>query len=404
MKKELRELLQARAAKVEELKVLRNKLVAGEIETRAFNTDFEKIQGEIDKIDEKRTAIEAADSILERSVDIPVITRETDLQEIETMSREEVLDHDVYKRAFFKTIQRKNLSDEEKRFYQVGTNPSGNQDASPAVPTTTWNKIIDKLEQTNLLLSRVFITTVKGDLTIPVEDANSSAEWKDEGVAQAGTSTLGEVLLKGYELVKNITVSKSAMLMTISDFEAWIIRSIVRKINVALEAAIANGDGTKKATGILQSSAIPTYTFTGGVTYDTLLAFVAVLATSYQAGSVVIMNRLTFFNNVKTIKDNDGRPIFHSNIDSSSPFLFEVFGYPVLMSDYYPAFAAAAATDPFITHGNLEFYHLNFQQTLELTMSTEAKFLERQVVYQGCLVADGNVVLGEAFTNGLKSV
>ncbi|WP_275429021.1 hypothetical protein [Spiroplasma citri] len=39
-------------------------------------------------------------------------------------------------------MQRQQLTPQEAKFLQVGKNPTGNEDASPLVPTTIWKKTL----------------------------------------------------------------------------------------------------------------------------------------------------------------------------------------------------------------------------------------------------------------------
>ncbi|PQP78391.1 hypothetical protein C6B38_06320 [Spiroplasma sp. ChiS] len=52
--------------------------------------------------------------------------------EIKTIyNQKDILDTREYKNAWLKNMQRQQLTPQETKFLQVGTNPTGNEDASP---------------------------------------------------------------------------------------------------------------------------------------------------------------------------------------------------------------------------------------------------------------------------------
>ncbi|WFG96026.1 hypothetical protein M1771_07935 [Spiroplasma citri] len=64
--------------------------------------------------------------------------------EIKTIyNQKDILDTREYKNAWLKNMQRQQLTPQETKFLQVGTNPTGNEDASPLVPTTIWKNILN---------------------------------------------------------------------------------------------------------------------------------------------------------------------------------------------------------------------------------------------------------------------
>ncbi|QED24537.1 hypothetical protein [Spiroplasma citri] len=66
-------------------------------------------------------------------------------------------------------MQRQQLTPQEAKFLQVGTNPTGNEDASPLVPTTIWKNILNEIKLTSNLINEVTILEHRGKLDIAYE-------------------------------------------------------------------------------------------------------------------------------------------------------------------------------------------------------------------------------------------
>lgn len=306
-----------------------------------------------------------------------------------------ILDTPEYRSAYLKRLQGKELNEVEKRALTTAANSAG-----AAVPTTTLNRIIDKLRQTSALFPRITVSYVPGNLSIVVANAKNAAAWKttegDDGTP--ADDTVVNVQLAGYELIKLVEISAAAEAMTIDAFEAYIASEIGRQLAIAIENAILNGDGTGEPTGILSgitwdATNSTTWAATSTIGYDNLVDGLALLPTLYHNNAVFVMNRKMLFGGIRKIKTDDKQPIFTYNPQDAARN--SILGYPVIVDDYMP--------DDTILLGDFSYYYMNFAKSPEISVSREAAFKSGKITYRGLAVADGKPALAEAFVKIYKA-
>lgn len=376
---------------------IRSQLEGGEdINLEEIESELRTLQDEETQLEEKRAkALEIRSAMgVERSFEKPKEERGMDFT---NMTPEELLESKEYRSAYLKNLQGKPLSDVESRALTTAANSAG-----AAVPTTTLNRIIDKLRQTSVLFSRISVSYIPGNVTLPVANAKNAAAWKAEGTdGTAADDTLSSVTLAGYELIKLVEISAAASAMTIDAFEQYIAAEIGRQMAIAVENAILNGAGagSNQPTGLLVGINWVKDTnqveFAAGtkLVYDTFMDALALLPTMYHPNAVFVMNRKTLFGDVRKIKTTDGSPIFAYNAQDQAAM--SILGYPVLMDDYMP--------DGEVLLGDLEYYFMNFAQAPAIETSKEAGFRSGKLVYRGLAVADGKPALPEAFVRVVEA-
>lgn len=306
-----------------------------------------------------------------------------------------ILDTPEYRSAYLKRLQEKELNDTEKRALTTVANSAG-----AAVPTTTLNKIIDKLRQTSALFPRITVSYVPGNLSLVVANAKNAANWKTTEGAD-GTSaddTVVNVNLTGYELIKLVEISAAAEAMTIDAFEDYIASEIGRQLAIAIENAILNGEGSGEPTGILEGIAwttdnSTTWASNGTIGYDNLVDALALLPTLYHNNAIFVMNRKMLFGGIRKIKTDDKQPIFTYNPQDAARN--SILGYPVVIDDYMP--------NDTILLGDFSYYYMNFAKSPEISASREAGFKSGKITYRGLAVADGKPALAEAFVKISKA-
>jgi len=306
-----------------------------------------------------------------------------------------ILDTPEYRSAYLKRLQGKELNEVEKRALTTAAGSAG-----AAVPTTTLNRIIDKLRQTSALFPRITVSYVPGNLSIVVANAKTTAAWKTaEGNDGTPTDdTVVNVQLAGYELIKLVEISAAAEAMTIDAFEAYIASEIGRRLAIAIENAILNGNGGGEPTGILSgitwdTTNSTTWTASSTIGYDNLVDGLALLPTLYHNNAVFVMNRKMLFGGIRKIKTDDKQPIFTYNPQDAARN--SILGYPVIVDDYMP--------DDTILLGDFSYYYMNFAKSPEISVSREAAFKSGKITYRGLAVADGKPALAEAFVKIYKA-
>lgn len=297
-----------------------------------------------------------------------------------------------FRNAYLKELMGKELTEVEERALTTAQNSAG-----AVVPTTTLNKIIDKLVQTSVLFGKVSVSYIAGNVSFAVADVKNDASWKVEGAdGTPADDTVKTVTLSGYELIKLAEISAAAKAMTIDAFESYIVEEIGRKMGIAMENAILNGTGSGQPTGLLKAGEITNVgTFTkAGMTYGDVVALLAKLPTMYHTNACLSMNRDLFFKEVAGLVDSNKKPIVVQDVQSQ--LKFNVLGYPVIIDDYMPA-------DTIIL-GDFSYYKLNFSQAPQIESDKSAGFKSGKTIYRGLAVVDGKPALAEAFVKYTRAL
>ncbi|WP_238899363.1 phage major capsid protein [Clostridium sp. YIM B02500] len=376
--------------------------IRGRLET-AKDEELDTIQEELRSLDDEQKSIEKRMSIAKginngtidaNHIDTPE-ERERDKQkDFRNLTQDEIIASPEYRSAFLKNLQGKDLNETERRALTTASNSAG-----AAVPTTTLNLIIQKLQQTSALFNQINVTYIPGNLSLAVANAKNAASWKTEG--SDGTpqdDTVIKVNLAGFELIKLVEISAASDAMTIDAFETYISGEIGRQLSIAIENAIINGAGNGEPTGILKgitwdATNSTTWASSANVGYDNLMDGMALLPTMYHQNACFCMNRKMLFGGIRKIKDDLKNPIFTYNPQDRAAMT--ILGYPIILDDYVP--------DDTILFCDHSYYYMNFSKTPEISSDRSAGFKSGKIVYRGLAVADGKPALSEAFVKISKA-
>jgi len=333
---------------------------------------------------------------------LPDVPGEQRTSDFAPMDYQEICGAPEYRSAYLKRLQGKSLNEIENRAIvaeaekRAMTTSAGS--AGAAVPTTTYDKIIEKLRQTSVLFPLIQATYIPGNVVLPVANAVTAAAWNDEvQSAVYGDDTVLPVSLAGFTLAKYAQLSIATQVMTIDAFEAYIVNQIGNQLAIAVENAILNGLGPTptggnkpQPTGILtgvawDSTNSITYSATGLV-YDDFVNLRAKLGTVYRPGSQIVMNSGMEAQLFK-IKTTTGKPIFSQ--DPQNGFIQKILNTPYLVDDYIP--------DETVLLARLDYYYMNFSQAPVIEADKSAGFGSASILYRGLLIADGKPALSEAF-------
>lgn len=357
-------------------------------EMRSEGVDTEALTSEVNNLRSQLNQIEARDRLfdglpgLDNPPTDPISRRGGEQQ---TIVPENPLASVEYRSAWLRNLQGHRLTEAEQRALSTAPNSAG-----PAVPVTTLNMILVKLEQVTALYPLISKSAIPGAMKIPVETAAVAASWKQENAAiSGGDPSLSSIAFAGYELVKLVTVSKAAQKMTIDAFESYIVEQIVRKMAIAIEATIITGSGDGEPTGILKGVSFQdtgskpnkvTYPEDDDPTYDTIMDALALLPGPYHVGAIFTCNTKTKYKKIKKIRDNEGRPFFTDGM---------IDGKQVVVNDQMP--------DGKVLLMNPRYYHINSQVEISIDISDQSGFRNAQIDYRGYAVMDGKPLLAEAF-------
>jgi len=293
-------------------------------------------------------------------------------------TRTYAVDSAEYREAYLLRLQGRELNAEQRAAVT----------ASAAIPTQTQNMIFSYLEESPIL-SRIDLTHIPGNVTIPVEGTNNDAAWVAMATAATDSGdTLTSISLAAYKLIKTVEITADVEAMAIDAFEAWLVNALAVKIEKALDAAVFNGTGSNQATGICKTIATATGTFTKAkAKYSDLINIIAALPSGPARNATFAMPRKLFFTDVIGIEDQAGQPVCH--VDVESPAKYNILGYPVILDDNVP-------TDN-ILFGDFKAYKMNLAKAPTVTSDDSVAFRSGSRVYRAMALADGKLATSAAF-------
>lgn len=152
-------------------------------------------------------------------------------------------------------------------------------DVATVIPTTTMNKIIEKLETVGRIYAKVTKTAFKGGLAIPTSTVKPVASWVAEGKgSDRQKKTTGKITFNYYKLRCAISMSIETQTMALSAFEAKFVENVTTAMIKAIEKGIFTGTGSTggQMTGFLTETVTDDkkvmITKAGKITYKDLCA------------------------------------------------------------------------------------------------------------------------------------
>lgn len=345
-------------------------LTALETEVNNLTDERKQILGEVQKRQQLRNDIAAG------KITGPVIEKKEEDKKMENRTFD--VGSAEYREAYLLNLQGRELTAEQRAAVS----------ASAAIPTQTLNRIEAYLEESPIL-SRVDMTYIPGNVTIPVEGTNADASWVAMGTASTDSAdSITSISLAAYKLIKTVEITADVEAMAIDAFETWLVGALAAKIEKALDAAVFNGTGTNQATGICTTISSATGTFTKAkAKYSDLIAIIAALPSGPARNATFVMRRALFFTDVLGIETPSGEPICHTDLES--PAKYNILGYPVILDDNVPADT--------MLFGDLKAYKLNIAKAPQVTSDDSVAFRSGSRVYRAMALADGKLAISSAF-------
>lgn len=283
-----------------------------------------------------------------------------------------------YREAYLMNLQGRELTAEQRAAVT----------ASAVIPTQTMNKVFGYLNDSPIL-SRIDMTYIPGNVTLPVEGNNADAAWVPMATAATDSGdTINSISLGAHKLIKTVEITADVEAMGIDAFESWLVDNLGEKIQSALDAAVFNGTGSNQATGICTTIASATGTFTKAkATYADLIAIIAALPSGPAKNATFAMRRTLFFTDVLGIEDASKKPVCHTDLES--PAKYNILGYPVVLDDSVPADT--------ILFGDFKAYKMNIAKAPEISSDNSVAFRTGSRVYRAMALADGKLAMESAF-------
>lgn len=228
-------------------------------------------------------------------------------------------------------------------------------DVATVIPTTTMNKIIEKLGTVGRIYAKVTKTAFKGGLAIPTSTVKPVASWVAEGKgSDRQKKTTGKITFNYYKLRCAISMSIETQTMALSAFEAKFVENVTTAMIKAIEKGIFTGTGSTggQMTGFLTETVTDDkkvmITKAGKITYKDLCAAEAALPEEYENGAEWYMRKATFFNQIAAMTDSNGQPVARVNVGINGKPVYNILGRPVNFTQYMPAYADTVEADTIV--------------------------------------------------------
>lgn len=297
----------------------------------------------------------------------------------------------AYRKAFMQYVCRGTAIPAEYRSDAISTTT----DVGATIPTTVLNQIVEKLENTGMILALVTRTAYKGGVSIPVSTVKPTATWVNEGAGsdkQKKDITKGGMITFAYHKLRcAVAVSLEVDTMAISAFETLLINNIVESMTKALEQSIIDGNGTGKPKGILAETPAEGQTVKSAApAYADLIAAEAALPQAYENGAVWCMSKKTFMS-YYGLTDTNGQPIGRVNYGIVGKPERTLLGRAVVCCDYVKSYdKSLAAGTKFGFLFNFKDYVLNTNYAMGVKKYEDNETDDQ--VTKGIMLVDGKVV------------
>ena len=289
---------------------------------------------------------------------------------------------DAYKKAML-TAMRTN-------FRQISDVLSEGVDADGGylVPIEYDRRLIDVLEEENIMRSLATKITTSGEHKINIAATKPAAAWIEEGGALTfGNATFDQTFLDAFKLHVAIKVTEELLYDNAFNLESYIITQFGKALANAEEDAFLNGSGVGKPTGIFDSTkgGHVVNTLTAAIKSDDMLDLVYGLKRPYRKNASFIMNDATLAQ-LRKLKDNNGAYIWQPSYQADEPD--RILGYAVRTSAYAPADA--------IAFGDYSYYNIGDRGSRSFKQLNELFAGNGMIGFVAKERVDGKLILPEA--------
>ncbi|WP_162474093.1 phage major capsid protein [endosymbiont 'TC1' of Trimyema compressum] len=393
---------QKRKAEIEQLKAIRE---SGNIEdsndVESLMESIEKKEAEIEKIKKNmenelknKTTKEGKEK---KMTDLLQEFRKGNLN-MDFLSKTEIqtLEKDLFINSFRSIATGDRKPFEEYREFRATNLNEGNvgkNKGSLVVPTIIYDQIITKILNTSVILPRVGISYVPGNIDLIYDNSDIVVQWAGD---HEGPRTLSETPIFSKKTLKpklatvRVEISKLLLQVSMFNLENYIIEKVSSSLALAFDNMIINGTGETQPKGIVP--ALSNSKINIEFNYKNIATTLrSTLTAPYAQKSVLYFNRKTL-GELDTISDKNDRPIFQI-IGYGDSFNGQVLGVPVIISDIIP--------DNTMIYGDLQTaYYFNIAVEMDITNYDTAVLGGYNQGYLFATAADGDVI----DTNGVALI
>lgn len=355
----------------------KNGLLSAE-DTATYNKMEKEIEDLTAAIDRQQRAVQC-EADLNKPLNSPLTNKPYKGEQSEKKSGRAT---DEYKNAMLSAMRSnfRNISN----VLQEGVDADGGY----LVPEEYDSRLIDVLEEENIMRSLATRITTSGQHKINIAATKPAAAWIEEGGALSfGDATFDQIYLDAYKLHVAIKVTEELLYDNAFNLENYIITQFGKALGNAEEDAFLNGDGKGKPIGIFDAKGGGNVlgTLTAAIKSDDMLDLVYGLKRPYRKSSSFIMNDSTLAL-LRKLKDNNGAYIWQPSYKENEPD--RVLGYAVNTSPYAPTNA--------IAFGDYSYYNIGDRGSRSFAELRELFAGNGMVGFVAKERVDGKLILPEA--------
>jgi HK97 family phage major capsid protein len=267
-------------------------------------------------------------------------------------------------------------------------------DGGYLVPGEWDSRLIDVLNEENIMRGLATQITTSGEHKINIAGAKPTAAWIEEGGAlQFTDAKFGQKIMDAHKLHVAVKVTEELLYDSMFNLASYITTQFGIAIANAEEDAFLNGDGKGKPTGLFDETNGGTVakTLTGTkLGTDDVLDLVYALKRPYRKKASFIMNDQTLAA-LRKLKDNNGAYIWQPSYQAGEPD--RLLGYAVHTSAFAPELAAGK---PVMAFGDYSYYNIGDRGTRSMQELRELFAGNGMIGYVAKERVDGLLVLPEA--------
>ncbi|MFD0942893.1 phage major capsid protein [Savagea faecisuis] len=268
-------------------------------------------------------------------------------------------------------------------------------DGGYLVPTEYDNRLIQGLEEENIMRKLSTIIKTGAERKINIAATTPAAAWIDEGGQLTfGNAKFDQINLDAHKLHVAVKVTEELLYDNVFNLENYILDKFARALANAEEDAFLNGDGTGKPTGIFHPTDGGEVGVTAAglkaITADEVLDLIYSLKRPYRKNAVFITNDATLAL-LRKLKDANGAYIWQPSYQAGEPDT--LLGYKVYTSAYVPTVGAG---NPVIAFGDFSYYNIGDRGSRSFAELKELFAGNGMVGFVAKERVDGRLILPEA--------
>lgn len=260
-------------------------------------------------------------------------------------------------------------------------------DGGYLVPEEYDSRIIDILNEENIMRKLGTIITTSGQHKINIAATKPAAAWIEEGGSlQFTDATFAQTLLDAHKLHVAIKITEELLYDNAFNLESYIVTEFGKAIANAEEDAFLNGDGTGKPLGLFAKTGGGTIADTvTAIKADDLISLIYALKRPYRKNAAFIINDKNLAV-LRKLKDNNGAYMWQPSYQTGEPDM--LLGYRLYTSQFAPEDAVA--------FGDYSYYNIGDRGTRSWQELRELFAGNGMIAYVSKERVDGKLVLPEA--------